>query len=101
MEKAKENRFGTHNWPEPVAGNPEPAVDNRAWSALADMHQDMERQFEGVSKRIERLEKKTMTGGGDQLIDNRTIGMLIVITVIPIALQVVAAWLARRAAAEG
>jgi hypothetical protein len=62
------------------------------------MHQDMERQFEGVSRRIERLEKKVVGGSGEQLIDNRTIGMLIAITVIPIALQVIGMLLARNAA---
>jgi len=75
----------------------EPTPDSRAWSALADLHQDTERQFERISQRIDRLEKKVTGGGGEQLIDNRTIGMLIAITVIPIALQVVGMLLARRA----
>ena len=84
----------------PVTDVQEPSIDSRAWSALADLHQDTERQFERVSQRIDRLEKKITGGTAEQLIDNRTIGMLIAITVIPIALQVVGMLLARRAAAE-
>ncbi len=80
----------------------EPTADSRAWSALADMHQDTERQFERVSQRIDRLEKKVTGGGlGEQLIDNRTIGMLIVIAVIPIALQVIGMIVARNTAKAG
>ncbi len=78
----------------------EPTPDSRAWSALADEHLDNERRFLQVHARIDRLEKKITGGTAEQLIDNRTIGMLIAITVIPIALQVVGMLLARRAAAE-
>lgn len=74
---------------EPETGITEPDMNSRAWSALADMHAEMERGFQQASDRIGRLEKKTAGVGGEQLIDNRTIGMLIAITVIPIALQVV------------
>jgi hypothetical protein len=79
----------------PVTETTEPTSDSRAWSALADMHQDMERQFEGVARRFDRLEKKTTGGVGNQLIDNRTIAMLIVITVVPIAIQVIGVLIAK------
>ena len=79
----------------PVTDVTEPGTDSRAWSALADMHQEMEREFQQVSDRMARLEKKAVGMGGEQLIDNKTIGMLLAITIIPIALQVVSVLIAK------
>jgi hypothetical protein len=76
----------------------EPGSDSRAWSALADLHDDLDRFKKHSSVRMDRLETKVAGGVTDQLIDNRTIGMLIAITVIPIALQVIGMLLARNAA---
>ena len=74
---------------------PEPSPDSRAWSALADMHDDLTRLEKSVSARFDRLERKTAGGSGEQLVDNRTIGLLIVITVVPIALQVIGVLIAK------
>jgi hypothetical protein len=72
-----------------------PASEALSWSAMADMHSEMERGFQQVSDRIARLEKKSVGMGGEQLIDNKTIGMLLAITIIPIALQVVSVLIAK------
>lgn len=65
--------------------------------AMADMQGENDRRYTSLSARMDRIERKG-GGSGEQLIDNKTIGMLIAITVIPIALQVIGMIMARNAA---